>query len=198
LGRNIASYEGMNSLLKSVTQGYHAKKTMPLGSYAVLALVFNGLLISVLRTRPADKSEAASDSPSQLWDFLILGAATHKLSRLITKDFVTSPFRAPFTHFQENAGSGETEEESRGDGMRRAVGDLLTCTYCAGPWVAMGLSYGMKKWPSESRRAMTLFSAVALSDFMHVIYEGTRAKKDRWVVEADQIEEKADKSSQAA
>jgi len=45
--------------------------------------------------------------------------ATHKISRLITKDKVTAFVRAPFTRFQEAAGHGELEEEARGEGLRR-------------------------------------------------------------------------------
>ena len=66
----------------------------------------------------------------------MLGIATHKLSRLITKDWVTSPFRAPFTKFKEADGVGEVTEEARGTGMQQAIGELVTCPWCVGPWVA--------------------------------------------------------------
>ncbi len=72
-------------------------------------------------------------------DLVLMGVATHKLSRLITKDRVTSFARAPFTRYEEPAGHGEIEEHARGTGMRRAVGQLLTCPYCISQWVAGGL-----------------------------------------------------------
>ena len=33
-------------------------------------------------------------------------------------------------NYEEPAGHGELEEHARGTGMRRAVGQLLTCPYC--------------------------------------------------------------------
>ena len=48
-------------------------------------------------------------------DVVLLRIATHKLSRVVAKDLVTSPFRAPFVRFETSAGAGEVEEEARGD-----------------------------------------------------------------------------------
>jgi hypothetical protein len=60
-------------------------------------------------------------------DVVSLGIATHKVSRLIVKDWVTSPIRAPFTTY-EGPGqmSGEVTESPRGKGWRLAIGELLT------------------------------------------------------------------------
>ena len=45
--------------------------------------------------------------------------ATHKLSRIIAKDPVTSPLRAPFTTFEGTSGPAElAEEPSSGQGLR--------------------------------------------------------------------------------
>ena len=60
-------------------------------------------------------------------DLLLAGVATHKLSRLLTKDRVTSFIRAPFTRYEQPAGHGEVEEEPRGSGLRLAIGELLVC-----------------------------------------------------------------------
>src|SRR5438270_5339312 len=49
-------------------------------------------------------------------DLALLSVATHKLSRILTKDTVTAPFRAPFARFKESAGSGEINEEPRDEG----------------------------------------------------------------------------------
>ncbi len=48
---------------------------------------------------------------------LALGAlATHKFTRLVSKGSVTSPLRAPFTEFDEPAGSAELNERARAAG----------------------------------------------------------------------------------
>lgn len=99
--------------------GYSPEKSRPLASYAVLTALFNAIfasfLLSVKRTGRTLPERVA------LSDLLLLGVATHKLSRLITKDFVTSWLRAPFTRFSGSAGDGELEEEVRGKGMRHAI-----------------------------------------------------------------------------
>ena len=57
---------------------------------------------------------------------VVLGAvATHKLSRLITKDPVTSPLRAPFTVYRETEGPAELREDVRGRGAQKAVASSL-------------------------------------------------------------------------
>jgi Protein of unknown function (DUF1360) len=75
----------------------------------------------------------------RLGDLILLGVGTHKLSRLVAKDRVTSPLRAPFTRYEKSAGSGEVEEEPRGKGFQAVVGELLSCPYCMSVWVASGL-----------------------------------------------------------
>ena len=47
---------------------------------------------------------------------LLFGIATHKIGRIITKDWVTSPIRAPFTRYEESVGGGEVKEQSRAKG----------------------------------------------------------------------------------
>ncbi len=120
----------------------------------------------------------ASDRlPARLpWrDVALLAVATHKLSRTITLDWVTAPFRAPFTTLQESTGAGEVREKSRGRGLRRALGDLLTCPWCIGPWVATALGAAFVWKPRPTRFVTTIFAAVAASDFLHHAY--TAAKR---------------------
>ncbi|HEY2733186.1 MAG TPA: DUF1360 domain-containing protein, partial [Polyangiales bacterium] len=80
------------------------------------------------RTRTRSRLE-----PPQL---LLLGVSTFQLARLIAKDRVLAPLRAPFTKFQDSSSAGEVHEEARGVGLQRAIGELVTCPYCLAPWVA--------------------------------------------------------------
>ena len=86
-------------------------------------------------------------------DILLAATATHKLSRLITKDPVTSPLRAPFTVFEGQEGPAELKEEVRGHGARKAVGELITCPFCLDLWVATGLTAGYIYLPRATRLA---------------------------------------------
>ena len=103
-------------------------------------------------------------------DVLLLGAASHKISRLLAKDKVTSPIRAPFTRYEEHAGPAEVEEEPRGRGLQRTVGEMISCPYCLDVWVAAALSAGLVVLPRPRRFVCTVFSAVALSDFLQGAY----------------------------
>jgi hypothetical protein len=100
------------------------------------------------------------------WDVVQMAVATHKLSRMIAKDAVLSPLRAPFTRYQGLSAPGELAEEVRGDGWRHSVGELLTCPMCLGQWVATGLGIGMLTAPRAARVALAIMTAVAGADFL--------------------------------
>src|SRR5262245_28073677 len=119
------------------TESAHRAEAQPLPQYAALATVFNGLYLGAVGA-----AAARHELPERMkvGDLVLLGAATHKLSRLIARDKVTAFLRAPFTEFEEEAGHGEVDERPRGRGLRRAVGELVSCPYCLGMWVAGGLT----------------------------------------------------------
>lgn len=111
----------------------------PPRSYAVLSAGFGGAIGGALvALRAAGKPLPKGFG---IGDVLLGGVATHNLSRLLAKDRVTSFMRAPFTEYQGPGGPGEVEEKPRRSGLSYAVGELLTCPYCLGLWVAAG--YGL-------------------------------------------------------
>jgi hypothetical protein len=108
-------------------------------------------------------------------DLLLAGVATHKVSRVLAKDKVTSFIRAPFTRYQEPAGHGEVEEEPRGRGAQLAVGELLR-PYCLAEWVAAGFAVGFVAAPRTTRFLAGIYVAQTLSDFLQLAY---KAVEDR-------------------
>jgi hypothetical protein len=98
-------------------------------------------------------------------------AATHKVSRLIAKDRVTSTVRAPFTRFEGDAGPGEVSEAARGRGLRRAVGELLICPYCLGLWVTAAFTARLIAAPRTTRWLMVTFSALFGADVLQIAYK---------------------------
>jgi hypothetical protein len=109
-----------------------------------------------------------------LGDIALFGVATHKLTRILTRDWVTIPFRAPFTHYEGSDGAGEVREISRGHGLRRAIGDLARCQFCAGPWVASAFLGASLVKPRAARFVATTLAMVAVSDFLHHLYARTK------------------------
>ena len=147
--------------------GYAPGKEMPLGAYAGLAGIYGlGLGAALIRLDRNDRLPARMGAG----DGILLGLATHKLTRIVTRDWVTSPLRAPFVQYQRPAPGGEVEEKPRGKGLRRAIGDLITCPFCMGPWVAGSLMLGLSVKPRATRLLMGIFASVAASDFLHRSY----------------------------
>ena len=105
-----------------------------------------------------------------LFDLALLGVATHKLSRIIAKDRITGIVRAPFVSYIRSAGHGEVEEEPRGRGVQRGIGQLISCPYCMAPWCATALAFGFLLAPRVTRYFAGILATVAMSDFLHRAY----------------------------
>ena len=146
----------------------------PLLRFAVLMTIFNsllggGLLLARRQGRPLPERVATAD-------VVLFGVAAHKLSRLITKDKVTSPLRAPFTELEGKGGPSELEEKARGRGARRAIGELLVCPYCLSLWVVAGFAVGLLFAPRPTRFLAAIFSALTIADFLQIAYKAAEEK----------------------
>lgn len=148
---------------------------MNLGGYAASMASYAALVaVAVAAGRMKQRAHPGQGS---LVDLAIGGVATHKLSRLLAKGSVTSPLRAPFTEFDEPAGAAEHVEHAReGSGFRHTVGELLTCPFCVGVWIATAYVGGLALAPRPTRTAATVLSVVALSDWLHLGYELVRKR----------------------
>ena len=143
----------------------------PLAIYVGLMGTFGAALGAVLLTAEA-RGRLPERIPAQ--DLLLAGVAGHKLARLIAKEEVTAPIRAPFvaTRIED----GEPEEEPAGSGVRRALGELLTCPSCVGQWACAGFVGGMLVAPRPVRAVAAVFAADAISDFLHVAYRAAKTR----------------------
>ena len=146
----------------------YSKTKKPLLGYATMMGLFVAGVTGAIAATGVDEDE---EVPVLAWgELLLLGIATHKLSRIVTKDLVTSPFRAPFVKFKKSAGAGEVEEEARGEGLQEAVGDLITCPYCMAPWLASALLFAHTLAPRATRMLCSIFALTAASDFLNQLY----------------------------
>ena len=164
----IRAVRQVSSALRREDAEYRGGAERPLGGYMKLlatyaAAVGAGVGVVALRRPPLPDTVGWSDVAR-------ISIATHKLSRLLAQDPVTSPFRAPFTRFEGPAGEGELNEEVRGAGVRHAVGELVTCPFCLGQWVATGFVLGLVLAPRATRLVATVFTALGASDFLHLAY----------------------------
>jgi Protein of unknown function (DUF1360) len=154
-------------LLPDLAAG-HADRYRPLGGYLALMGAFNALAATgLLAAHRADRLPERI----QPADLALTGVATYKLSRLISRDRVTSGLRAPFTRFQGDAGQGEVDEAARGRGLRRAVGELLVCPDCLDLWVAAGFTGGLLAAPRATRTVAATLVVHALADALQTVQE---------------------------
>ena len=114
-------------------------------------------------------------------DFAVLGAAAFKASRTLSRDKVASFVRQPFVEGEAYAGE---DEEPAGDGFRRALGELVTCTRCVGTWTAAGLATTQVIAPRFGRLLTWSLAASAANDFLQAGFVALTAK-------ASEVEERA-------
>ena len=141
----------------------------PFGHYALLSTVFNSALAGAVVA--AKRSGRTLPERVGAGDLVLIGTASHKLSRTIAKDKVTAFVRAPFTEFQDKGGPGEVQERARGTGLRRTIGELLTCPFCLGLWTAGAFHVGILWAPRETRFVASTFTALTISDFLQIAYK---------------------------
>lgn len=148
---------------------YRAGEDRPIGGYVRAMGVYSGVTAAAIgMARLTGRRAPARVTP---WDVVLLGTATHKLTRILAKDAVTSPLRAPFVRYRGPSGDSELAEEVREHGgTKHAVGELLTCPFCLAQWVATAFVAGSVFAPGITRLATATFAGVALSDFLQLAY----------------------------
>jgi hypothetical protein len=161
----------LRARLARVGQAYAPHEHRPLDGYLAAMGAF-GAVAAALVAGGRLTGRPMPERPSTA-DVVLLSIATHKLSRLLAKDSVTSPLRAPFTRYTEPAGAAELNEEVRdqGSSVRHGIGELITCPFCLAVWVATGLTGGLVLAPRLTRLASTALTATAASDFLQLFYD---------------------------
>jgi hypothetical protein len=96
-------------------------------------------------------------------DLAVLGLATFKAARTISRDEVTSFIREPFV--EGTAHEGHEEPVGTGD-ARQAIGELVTCSRCVGTWVAAGLGTTQILSPRFGRILTWSLAAAGLNDWL--------------------------------
>jgi hypothetical protein len=134
-----------------------------MGTYG--AAMVSGLLLTSRRPEDAVPLDLGGWS-----DVALVGLATFKLSRLLTKQTVTTPLRTPFAADAGPAGPGERNARPRGSGLRRSIGELLTCPFCLDVWLASVGIFGLRGLPHVARPVLRIFASIAIADAAHFAY----------------------------
>jgi hypothetical protein len=143
----------------------------PLAAYAGLAATYAGFFGGGL----AAAVRLGHELPERVApaDMALYGIATHRLSRLLSREKVTRFARAPFTDVDEGepAPPAEMSEHPRETtGIRRAMGELVTCTMCMDQWIAAGFVVGHVWAPRATRVAASALAVKSVADALHLAY----------------------------
>jgi hypothetical protein len=152
-------------------------ESRPLGGYLTLLAAYGAALAAVATVIRLTGRRLPDQVAVQ--DLAMITFATHRISRLVTKDAVTSALRSPLTRFDGPAGAGELNESVRyRRGFRHAAGELLTCPFCAAVWSATALTTGMVLAPRLTRMVAVAATAVAGADFLHLGYDMAKRRAE--------------------
>ena len=133
--------------------------------YALLTSVYGAALAGVA-------VNARRREPLPHVELVPLAAATFALSKLLVKEKVETWVRSPFVEESENGRS------PKGDGLRYAIGELLSCTRCTGGWAALGLVGLRLHAPATGKAVTAILAASAGSDFLHSGFSWLCARAD--------------------
>jgi hypothetical protein len=143
----------------------------PLGAYASLAVAYAGLFGGGLAAAVRSGHELPPDVGVR--DLALYGVATHRLSRLLSREKVARFVRAPFTTIDEDADCppAEMAEHPReSHGMRQAIGELVSCTMCLDQWIAGGFVVAHVWAPRTTRVAASALAIKSVADALHLAY----------------------------
>lgn len=155
--------------LTASVEEHSPSQERPLGSYGALI----GTFVALAGAFAAWFRDSERELPDRMAgrDLLLLGVATHKASRLVAKDRVMSPVRAPFTRFEGDAGPSEVEESAQGRGLRRAIGELLVCPYCLGMWLSASFTAALLVAPRFTRWVASVLAVLFGADLLQIAYK---------------------------
>jgi hypothetical protein len=141
----------------------------PYAAYAgIMSTFVGGLAVAGGLAHLLDRD--ARDSSTL--DLAVLGLATFKAARTISRDDVTSFIREPFL---EGEAGGDEQPVETGD-LRQALGELVTCSRCVGTWVAAGLGTTQILAPRFGRLLTWTLAAAGANDWLQAGFAAVTSK----------------------
>lgn len=134
-------------------------ETSPAHYLLLEGLFFSGLAGLVALTR---RREGAGAPPIPVEELPVLALATFALSDVVAKERISTWIREPFT--KENSDHKPLQPE--GEGLRYAIGELLTCTRCVGTWSALALVSLRTGAPAAGRATSVVLALAGANDLM--------------------------------
>ena len=143
---------------------------LPYRAYAVTVGVFLAIF-GLLSSRVARNPKLLDQTPPSR-DLFLLGVATFRLSRLISKDRVTAVFRLPFVYEgrgEENL-EGTVEEPKAESGWRQDIGQLVTCPWCTSVWAGLFNASLLVFFPRIGRYFLLTVASSGMSELLDPVF----------------------------
>jgi hypothetical protein len=118
----------------------------------------NAVWMSLAAALVAGTRGRASRDPITNQELIPLAAATFAVSKAVARERIGSWVREPFVE--------EGDQRPKGSRIRRAVGELVTCTRCVGTWSALGVVGLRIVSPEAGRTVSTVLAASAANDWL--------------------------------
>ena len=140
--------------------GSHPERETEPVDYATLNAVWAALMTGVvLATRDSARKDPISGP-----ELIPLSAATFALSKVIAREKIGSWVREPFVEEDD-------DHKPRGRRIRRAVGELVTCTRCVGTWSALGVVGLRVLHPDAGRTVSMILASSAANDWLQAAFK---------------------------
>src|SRR4051812_43978019 len=123
----------------------------------------NAVWMTLVGALIAGTKGRASEDPITGRELIPLGAATFALSKAVARERIGTWVREPFV--DESAG-----QRPKGNRLRRAVGELVTCTRCVGTWSALGVVGLRVLHPEAGRTVSMILASSAANDWLHTSF----------------------------
>jgi hypothetical protein len=137
--------------------------------YAAINAVYAALFAGVIyATR-----ERAREEPIKLHELVPMSAATFALAKVVAKEKAGTWVREPFVDHEP---SGQMRPQGRR--LRRAVGELVTCTRCVGAWSALGVVGLRLAYPDAGRNVANVLAVSGANDWLQAGFKALCSRSD--------------------
>jgi hypothetical protein len=124
--------------------------------YFALNAVYGALLIGVV----ASTRRRAREEPIEQRELIPIAMATFALAKVVAREKIGTWVRDPFVEVADG------ERRPRGTRLRRAVGELLTCTRCVGAWSGLAVVGLRASDPAAGKTVTNVLAASAANDWL--------------------------------
>lgn len=119
----------------------------------------NAVWLSLTAALVATTHKHAKKDPITNKELIPLAAATFAVSKAVARERIGTWVREPFVDEEHGA-------RPKGSRIRRAVGELVTCTRCVGTWSSLGVVGLRVLHPQAGRTVSYILASSAANDWL--------------------------------